>query len=92
MCENTDRIGRTLGPSQPRAPSEEIPMDSIRPEMAFQNLLDLRITSVIRILYLSKLRVTLIWIALTGQITLLREPRALPSAMMTVAFQADNLI
>jgi hypothetical protein len=42
-------------------------MDFIRPERAFQNLLDLRITSVARILYLSKLRVTLVWIALTGQ-------------------------
>ena len=29
---------------------------------------------------------------LQGKITLLREPRALPSATMTVAFQADNLI
>ena len=47
-------------------PSEEIPMDSIRPERAFQNLLGLRIASVVRVLYLSKLRVTLIWIALTG--------------------------
>ncbi len=47
--------------------SEEIPTDSIRPERAFQNLLGLRIASVVRVLYLSKLRVTLIWIALTGQ-------------------------